>query len=157
MNVDELPKGWVTPMRSRTVAEVKALILERQREVAQLELELFNLQQGPRLQAIATIRSIMRAHELTADDVGSKPAQHARAVGDGSVERKMTAATMAARLARFDRLIAEYEARVSSLQATPACTPAEKRALTLAVRALARHKQDRGRFLARFHANVSLD
>jgi hypothetical protein len=71
MDHDELPRGWVKPVRRRTIEEVKALLVERQREVAALELELFNLQQGPRLEALATIRNIMRAQELTIDEVCS--------------------------------------------------------------------------------------
>jgi len=69
MDADEIPRGWVKPVRPRTIAEVKALIIERQREVASLELELFNLQQGPRLEAIAKIRNIMRAQQLTMTDI----------------------------------------------------------------------------------------
>jgi len=69
MDSYELPRGWVKPVRRRTADEVKALIVEKQREVAALELELFNLQQGPRLEALAKIRNIMRAQELTVDDV----------------------------------------------------------------------------------------
>jgi len=66
---EELPRGWVKPVGRRTIEEVKALIVERQREVAALELELFNLQQGPRLEAIAKIRNIMRAQQLTIEEV----------------------------------------------------------------------------------------
>jgi len=69
MDSEELPRGWVKPVRRRTIEEVKALIIERQREVAALELELFNLQQGPRLEALAKIRNIMRAQQLTIEEV----------------------------------------------------------------------------------------
>ena len=69
MDTDEIPRGWVKPVRPRTITEVKALIIEREREVAALELELFNLQQGPRLEAIAKIRNIMRAQQLTMADI----------------------------------------------------------------------------------------
>ena len=69
MDTPEVPHGWVKPVRARTVGEVKALIVEKQREVAALELELFNLTQGPRLEAIAQIRNIMRAQQLTIDEV----------------------------------------------------------------------------------------
>ncbi len=69
MNSEDLPRGWVKPVRRRTIDEVKALIIERQREVAALELELFNLQQGPRLEALAKIRNIMRAQQLTIEEV----------------------------------------------------------------------------------------
>jgi len=69
MDSEELPRGWVKPVRRRTLDELKALIIERQREVAALELELFNLQQGPRLEALAKIRNIMRAQQLTIEEV----------------------------------------------------------------------------------------
>jgi len=69
MDTGEIPRGWVKPVRPRTIAEVKSLIIERQREVAALELELFNLQQGPRLEAIAKIRNIMRAQQLTIEEI----------------------------------------------------------------------------------------
>ena len=61
MDTEELPRGWVKPVRRLTLEEGRALIVERQREVAALWLELFNLQQVPRLEALAKIRSIMRA------------------------------------------------------------------------------------------------
>ena len=69
MQTEEIPRGWVKPQRPRTVAELRDLIKQRHREIAALELELFNLQQGPRLEAIAKARNIMRAHELTIDDI----------------------------------------------------------------------------------------
>ncbi len=71
MSTDEIPTGWIKPVRPRTVEEVKALILARQREVAALQLELFNLQQGPRLEAIAKIRNIMRSQQLTISEICS--------------------------------------------------------------------------------------
>ena len=61
MDTEELPRGWVKPVRRLTLEEGRALIVERQREVAALWLELFNLQQVPRLEALAKIRSIVRA------------------------------------------------------------------------------------------------
>lgn len=69
MKTDDIPRGWVKPVRHRTVDELKELIQERQRELAALELELFNLQQGPRLEALAQARNIMRAHQLTIEDI----------------------------------------------------------------------------------------
>ena len=69
MDDDALPRGWVKPVRRRTVAEVRDLIVEHQRAVAALELELSNLQQGPRLEALAKIRNIMRAQQLTLEDI----------------------------------------------------------------------------------------
>ena len=69
MQTDDIPRGWVKPVRPRTVDEVKALVQARQRELAALELELFNLQQGPRLEALAQARNIMRAYQLTIEDI----------------------------------------------------------------------------------------
>lgn len=64
-----MPRGWVKPTRHRTAEEVKALIKQHQKEVATLELELFNLEQGPRLEALAQARNIIRAHQLTMDEI----------------------------------------------------------------------------------------
>ena len=69
MNDEELPRGWVKPVKRRTIDEVKALITERKRELYALELELFNLQQGPRLEALVQIRNIMRAQQLSIGDI----------------------------------------------------------------------------------------
>ena len=72
MSNSEPASGWVKPARPRTVSEIKALILERKRDIAALELELFNLQQGLRLEALAQARNIMRAHDLSIDDIAPK-------------------------------------------------------------------------------------
>jgi len=72
-----MPRGWVKPARPRTIAEIKALIVERQREIAALELEMFNLQQGPRLDALVKIRNIMRAQQLTVEDICRPPQRKA--------------------------------------------------------------------------------
>jgi hypothetical protein len=69
MDNDDVPRGWVKPTRARTVDEVRALIAQRREEIAGLERELFNLVEGPRLEALAQIRNLMRAHELTVDEV----------------------------------------------------------------------------------------
>ncbi len=69
MDGEDIPRGWVKPVRARTIEEVRTAIIAKQRELAALELELFNLQQGPRLEAIAKIRNIMRAQQLTMDDI----------------------------------------------------------------------------------------
>jgi hypothetical protein len=69
MDSEDIPRGWVKPVRRRTADEIKELIVERQREIAALELELFNLEEGPRLEALAQIRNIMRAQQLTVADI----------------------------------------------------------------------------------------
>jgi hypothetical protein len=69
MESEDIPRGWVKPVRRRTADEVKELIVERQREITALRLELFNLEEGPRLEALAQIRNIMRAQQLTVADI----------------------------------------------------------------------------------------
>ncbi len=65
----ETPKGWVKPQRPRTLVEVKELIKAKKEELAALELEAYNIEQGPRLEAIAKINNIMRAQQLTLADI----------------------------------------------------------------------------------------
>jgi len=65
---NDFPAGWVKPQRKRTAAEVRDLIEAKRVELRLLEEELFNLEEGPRLEAIAQIRNIMRAHDLTLAD-----------------------------------------------------------------------------------------
>jgi hypothetical protein len=69
MDSEDIPRGWVKPVRRRTADEVKELIVERRREIAALELELCNLEEGPRQEALAQIRNIMRAQQLTVADI----------------------------------------------------------------------------------------
>jgi hypothetical protein len=70
---EEVPRGWVKPQRSRTVPEVRELIAQKRAEIDELLLELHNLVEGPKLEALAQIRNIMRAHELKVDDVCERP------------------------------------------------------------------------------------
>ncbi len=72
MTTDEQPRGWVKPQRKPTLAELKALIAETETQLAMLKQEEFNLEQGPRLEAIAQIRNIMRAQQLTVADITKK-------------------------------------------------------------------------------------
>jgi len=65
---EEIAPGSVNHFRRRTINELKALIVDRRRETASLELELSNLQR-PRRLALLEIRNIMRALELTIEDV----------------------------------------------------------------------------------------
>jgi hypothetical protein len=69
VNSDDIPRGWVKPVKRRTADEVRELIVERRREIAALELELCNLEEGPRQEALAQIRNIMRAQQLTVADI----------------------------------------------------------------------------------------
>ncbi len=70
---DEGQRGWVKPTRRRTLAELKVLIDEKRAELDVLVQEANELTNDGRLQAIATARNIMRAHQLTLDDVLEKP------------------------------------------------------------------------------------
>lgn len=70
--MNEHANGWVKPQREATLAEVKALISEMEEQLAALKLKAFNLEQGPRLEAIAKIRNIMRAQQLTVADITKK-------------------------------------------------------------------------------------
>jgi hypothetical protein len=66
---DELPKGWVKPQRSLTLAELHTLIAEKKAELTLLEKQARELESHARLQALAQARNIMRAHALTVADV----------------------------------------------------------------------------------------
>jgi crotonobetainyl-CoA:carnitine CoA-transferase CaiB-like acyl-CoA transferase len=72
-DVEENRGGWVKPQRTRTLPELKQLIEEKRAELAALEAQAFSLQEHARLEAIATARNIMRAHQLTIDDVVDRP------------------------------------------------------------------------------------
>ena len=68
MRVENQP-GWVKPPRTLTLAELHELIEAKRAELSALEAEVFNREQGPRLEAIAQIRNIMRAQQLSIDDI----------------------------------------------------------------------------------------
>ncbi len=66
---DEMPPGWCKPQPKRTPAELEELIAVKRAELSALQVEVFNLAEGPRLEAIAQIRNIMRAQQLTLEDI----------------------------------------------------------------------------------------
>lgn len=68
---DEIPKGWIKPQRSLTLADLRTLIAEKRGELALLEKQARELESHARLQAIVQVRNIMRAHALTVADVTS--------------------------------------------------------------------------------------
>ena len=68
---EENPSGWVKPQRSRTLSELKSLIAAKRGELQALETEAESLAETERLQAIAQARNIMRAHQLSLDDIAS--------------------------------------------------------------------------------------
>lgn len=67
--IDETPGGWVKPQRLRSASELRQLIEDRKAELRALKDELFNLENGARLEAVAQIRNIMRAQQLTMSDI----------------------------------------------------------------------------------------
>ncbi|MBW8827928.1 MAG: hypothetical protein JF606_00545 [Burkholderiales bacterium] len=66
---DDVPTGWVKPQPRRTLAEVQQLIAVKREELEALELEAFNLIEGPRLEALVQIRNIMRAHQISLAEI----------------------------------------------------------------------------------------
>ncbi len=66
---DTTPAGWCKPQRKRTLEELQALIDEKRAELSALQVEAYNLVHGPRLEAIAEIRNIMRAQDLTIAEI----------------------------------------------------------------------------------------
>lgn len=70
--IEEQMGGWVKPRRQLTVLELKQMIAEKEAELEVLNNELFNLENGPRLQAVAQIRNIMRAQQLTLADISKR-------------------------------------------------------------------------------------
>jgi hypothetical protein len=69
---EKMPSGWVKPHRSRTLPELKELIAAKREELRALETEAASLSEDERLQAIAQARNIMRAHQLSYDDIASR-------------------------------------------------------------------------------------
>ena len=65
-----MPSGWVKPHRDRTLPELRTLIAEKRAELRVLEDEAAEIEETDKLQAIATARNIMRAYELTIEDLG---------------------------------------------------------------------------------------
>lgn len=68
---ENLPSGWVKPQRSRTLPELKELIAAKREELKILEAEAAALSEDERLHAIAQARNIMRAHQLSYEDICS--------------------------------------------------------------------------------------
>ncbi len=66
---EENPSGWVKPQRARSVSELQQRIDDLEAELRGLKNELFNLENGARLEAVAQIRNIMRAQQLTLSDI----------------------------------------------------------------------------------------
>lgn len=78
MTIDT-PIGWFQPQPKPTLTELRERIEDLRAELSSLELEAYNLEHGPRLDAIAKIHNIMRAHGITVDEIGD-PSRRQRRV-----------------------------------------------------------------------------
>lgn len=61
--------GWVKPTRSRTLPELEQMIAVKRAELELLETEASDLREQAKLEAVAKVRNIMRAHHLTPADL----------------------------------------------------------------------------------------
>lgn len=67
--LSETRAGWTKPQRKPTLPELLELIATKRAELQLLESEASALQLDAKLNAVAQVRNIMRAHELTLADV----------------------------------------------------------------------------------------
>lgn len=74
MSPDETLKraesGWTRPQKTRSVDDLRTLIAQTKAQLEALEQELAPLEEQARLEAIAKIRNIMRAHDLSTAEIG---------------------------------------------------------------------------------------
>lgn len=61
--------GWVKPQRSLTLQELQVLIATKKAELADLERQAATLIADAKLEACVKIRNIMRAHQLSIEDI----------------------------------------------------------------------------------------
>ena len=77
--MDDLKPGWIKPEKKLTLPELEVFIATKEAELAALKQEAYNLEYGPKLEALAQIRNIMRAQSLTvADIVGPEAVKNAK-------------------------------------------------------------------------------
>lgn len=65
----ESQTGWTKPQRTRTLTELQQLIAHKRAELQTLEQEACALIEDAKLEAIVKVRNIMRANQLSLDDV----------------------------------------------------------------------------------------
>jgi hypothetical protein len=73
--------GWVKPQRAPTYEEIVARISELRTELETLERQAGDMREAAKLEALVRIRNIMRAQQLTIDDILpelSRPARTGR-------------------------------------------------------------------------------
>lgn len=61
--------GWVKPQRAPTYEEIVARINDLRSELGELERQAEEMREAARLDALVKIRNIMRAQQLTVDDI----------------------------------------------------------------------------------------
>ncbi|WP_157269479.1 H-NS histone family protein [Azohydromonas aeria] len=61
--------GWVKPQRAPTYEEILARIDELRTELTALEQQAADMREASRLEALVKIRNIMRAQQLTVEDI----------------------------------------------------------------------------------------
>ena len=61
--------GWVKPQRAPTYEEIMARVRELRGELEELERQASDMREAARLEALVKIRNIMRAQQLTIEDI----------------------------------------------------------------------------------------
>lgn len=61
--------GWVKPQRAPTYQEIMVRIGELRTELQELERQASDMREAARLEALVKIRNIMRAQQLTIEDI----------------------------------------------------------------------------------------
>ncbi len=61
--------GWVKPQRAPTYEEIVSRINDLRTELSDLERQAEEMRETARLDALVKIRNIMRAQQLTVDDI----------------------------------------------------------------------------------------
>lgn len=70
---EDMPKGWIKPVAKPAPESLKARIAELRAELAEAESQLRQMEEGARLEALVKVRNLMRAFELTPQDLGLTP------------------------------------------------------------------------------------
>ena len=61
--------GWVKPQRAPTYEEICARIKDLRTELSELERQAEDMREASKLEALVKIRNIMRAQQLTLEDI----------------------------------------------------------------------------------------
>ena len=67
---EQVPTGWVKPVAKPTRESLQARVAELRAELARTEAQLKAMEDDARLEALVKIRNLMRAFELTPEDLG---------------------------------------------------------------------------------------